>query len=891
MKEIRVSFDSQKYQSKPSEASDVLSKRLARSPKLLKPDEIREFAFHVGQDGCTFSPATFSGGSKKKENFIQQQLFALDFDNKEPGKKVSLDEIRERAESYDLPILFAYDTFSSTDHDKFRVVFLNDVSINDSRVAEAMQLAMGEMFPEADPSCYKDVSKMYFGGKELVYYDDRLPTTNIESIIRNYTCYTKTKYKDNHYKEHIRKFSTKTGIALTKNGLLDVTSSDYLPETDNPTEYSGAIQLNKNGKNSPTAIIYDKNNIYIKEDGEIFPNKYYVINFNNIDTRNSSVKTPDEKSKNHKEYRSGVLKKIEEKCRLFHDFATGNKKLSHDELFGIATNLIQVDSGIKYFKKKRLQYQNLYTDDNKNKRWEDQITYMSQHGYYPESCERYCPYHEECNHSKNILSTVCAKRGNMKKIEYHEEFCPMEEMQDDIYNAVNKAFHSSGKKFYIIKAQTGGGKSYSYLKLMEEYPEERFLIAAPTNLLKDEILIKADKLGIEAMKTPSLEEIKYEIPEKVWDRIQKFYKRGQHNRVHRYISDILKKTKILCLERYMKERDRLKKWKGNIITTHRYLLSMDGNRLKEYDAIIIDEDIIFKSVISNQGEITASKLQKLARETTDAQLKKKVKKLLELSETQSCIKLESFEWDDDERPVSFDIPAFCQAEYFYMRRAAKEDKLKEDTIVFLKPAEFPAEKYIMVSATADRDICCQFFGEDNVNFYECKKAEYMGTLNQYPQRSMSRSSIKSDQGIVRRLMSHFHVNGDKVITFMSENTGELHFGNTEGSNTLEGEDILVIGTPYHAGFLYKLVAFTIGMDFDEDEEMELQTVEHNGYRFSFNTFRNKNLRAVQFWMLESELEQAVGRARLLRNECQVHLFSNFPLSQSKMVEDFGYGEI
>lgn len=137
-------------------------------------------------------------------------------------------------------------------------------------------------------------------------------------------------------------------------------------------------------------------------------------------------------------------------------------------------------------------------------------------------------------------------------------------------------------------------------------------------------------------------------------------------------------------------------------------------------------------------------------------------------------------------------------------------------------------------------------------------------------------------------MDQFHVNGDKVITFMSQNIGELHFGNTEGSNVLEGEDILVIGTPYHAEFLYKLVAFAMGMDFDEDEEMELQIAEHNGYRFPFNTYQNEDLRAVQFWMLESELEQAVGRARLLRNECTVHLFSNFPLSQSKMIDNFDY---
>ena len=226
-----------------------------------------------------------------------------------------------------------------------------------------------------------------------------------------------------------------------------------------------------------------------------------------------------------------------------------------------------------------------------------------------------------------------------------------------------------------------------------------------------------------------------------------------------------------------------------------------------------------------------------------------------------------------------------------MRRASNEEHLKEDTVAFLKPAGFPAQKYIIVSATASEDIYRQFFaeyGKGNVDFHECKKARYKGTLYQYPQKSMSRSSMANNAGIVGRLIRRFGMSEGRTITFMKEGVGELHFGNTEGSNSLEGEDILVIGTPYHAEFLYKLTAFALGIDFNEDEEMKTQTVEHNGYQFLFRTYGNKGLRAVQFWMLESELEQAVGRARLLRNRCEVHLFSNFPLNQSEMVEDFDY---
>lgn len=892
MNTIKLSYDQQSFQVKPSgDEIRWINNRIARSVKEVDRDELLRIISRIGSEGCTFSPATFKNGKRNKENFEQQQLFALDFDNKDPKKRLSFDEVNERAKHYELPILFAYDTMSSKDHDKFRVVFLNDVSVTDRRVAEAMQLAMGEMFPEADPSCYKDVSKLYFGGKEVLYYDDKLPEINIESTFRNYTYCMRKRYKDNHYKEHIAKFSKETGIALTTKGSLDVTLSDYLPEPDNPTEDTGASLYFKNGKNSPSAIIYDQDDSNIKVNGEIFPNKYYLINFNCKSTRSFSVKTPYEKSENHKKYRSGVLQDMN-KCKLFYDFSNGCRKLSHDELFGIATNLIQIETGAKYFMGIRSEYSELYTDDAKNEKWRSHLAYIEQNDYYPQSCDRYCPYHKECDHCKNILKTVHTERGSMEKIiGHHEEFVPIEEMQDDVYDAISNAFYAGSKKFYVIKAMTGAGKSHSYLKLMQENPDTRFIIAVPTNLLKVEIFKKAKGQGIKVMMTPSLEAIKDEIPDKIWNHIQKLYKRGQHSSVHRYIEKCLKNNHIPCLKNYMKRREKLKTYRGCVITTHRYLLSMNRERLNEFESIIIDEDILFKSVISNQGEISLSKLEKLKGKTTDSQLKKKIKKLMKEAEMQSCIEAEGFEWEEDEEdkpPIAFDLPAFCRAEQFYLRRAENEKNLKEDTFAFLKPVYFPGEKYIMVSATADKEICGWFFGKENVDFYECKKAEYMGELKQYYEKSMSRTCLANNRGMVNSLAHRFDMDNENVITFKNQGIGELHFGNTEGSNMLEGQDILVVGTPYHAEFLYKLTAVSLGIEFDEDEKMSLQTIEHNGYRFRFTTFQDAELRKIHLWMIESELEQAVGRARLLRNTCTVHLFSNFPLYQSKMTSDFDY---
>ena len=194
----------------------------------------------------------------------------------------------------------------------------------------------------------------------------------------------------------------------------------------------------------------------------------------------------------------------------------------------------------------------------------------------------------------------------------------------------------------------------------------------------------------------------------------------------------------------------------------------------------------------------------------------------------------------------------------------------------------------VVSATADEDVCRNFFGKDNVNFYECKKAKYKGKLYQYPYRTMSRYSIDNAPGIVPHLTKHFGIKSEYVITHKGYGKGPQWFGNTEGINFMKGKDILVIGTPYHAEFLYKLIAHTMGISFDEDAEMKEKMHTHNGYMFWINTYEDVALKSIHFWMMESDLEQAVGRARLLWHDCTVHVCSRFPLSQMQLAElNFG----
>jgi hypothetical protein len=234
--------------------------------------------------------------------------------------------------------------------------------------------------------------------------------------------------------------------------------------------------------------------------------------------------------------------------------------------------------------------------------------------------------------------------------------------------------------------------------------------------------------------------------------------------------------------------------------------------------------------------------------------------------------------------MGVDIPSFCKAKYFYYEKASKQKgSQRKDCVSFMKPVEFHEnKKYIMVSATANKKISQNYFGKDNVEFHECKNAQYKGTLNQYYDKTMSRACIDKNPiaiGRIKRWSGFEH-----TITFKKYHIGDLHFGNTEGCDYLKGENIDVIGTPHQLERIYKLFALSIGLDFDEDAKLNQCIVDHNGYRFRFMTYEDEDLRAVQFYMIESELEQAVGRARLLRKPCTVNLFSNFPLSQAQMIE-------
>lgn len=918
MNEIKISYDSCGNRSKPNSYNTrSIKERVAEKIHRLNQSKLKSFVTRVGKEGCTFSPATFKTTFEdiriNRENFLQMQLFALDFNG-----KISFDEVMSRAKQYGLSVLFAYETFSSKNQDRFRVTFLNDVSIKYAKVAEIMLSALLTIFPEAD-SRSKDVTQIYFGGKQLLYFNESAQMINIELLFRNMCLYLRDRYGDKHYKDKVYKFSKLTGLALTEKKMLDVSV----------VEVQEKSVVNENGTLSPNSIIYiidigDKSPFTISErcnslltdyhtsqTTELF---YRIVVTNSFNQSSEKKLLPSTKKllKVNLPYRSNDIQELGTKCQLFSQFEDGTRILTSDELHGISTVLIHAYTGSDRFMKTIRKHS--YFDSNP-KEYADQeyyFSYMKKSKHIRLPCDRFCPYRNQCLHAKDILSTSKQGYHTTKRLaNCDEQFYSIDEAAADFRIKFDAAMSTPASTMYgnihVINSPTGVGKSTTVRNHLKENSDGKCLNAYPTNDLKNESYENALNQGIKAVKSPSLLEFKDKLPSKVWNHIQGLYQIGKHHAVMDYIREVIvkrdaDKDSLDILENYLHDMDEFYYSDCHAFTTHSMASTMDYWTLKKYDAVIFDEDPILNCMIANQVEILISKLEKVLEQIElSCKLAKKIRAAAEAAASDPWITLPSIPYNEayDGISTDIDIPSFCSAQKFYFKKKADGNNLydnnaKEDSLVFFKPFELNTKiKYIILSATADHRIYNYVLGSNRINYYKCKKAKYIGTVNQYSHHSTSHDFVKKSPAIVQKMIK---LGGtDDIITFKGEEYAmeNCHFGKTTGIDAFKGKNLTVLGTYHRPEWMYKLFAHTIGgdlLDKYKDAVMRYQLVRHRGFQFHFMTFDESALmlRNIQFWMVESELEQAVGRARLSRCDCIVNLFSNFPIEQANIINtDFG----
>ena len=131
--------------------------------------------------GASFKPGVLVGGNKA-ENWYQQQLFGLDFDD-----GIRIEDAYNKVISLGITPCFMYTTFShKEEHHKFRMIFCNDTVITDGNIRDRLQATLMGIIGGIDEVCFNR-DRLFFGGKgQVVLHPDYDSRINAESIIKKY---------------------------------------------------------------------------------------------------------------------------------------------------------------------------------------------------------------------------------------------------------------------------------------------------------------------------------------------------------------------------------------------------------------------------------------------------------------------------------------------------------------------------------------------------------------------------------------------------------------------------------------------------------------------------------------------------------------------------------
>jgi hypothetical protein len=129
--------------------------------------------------GQTWKPAHING--TKNKDFVSQQVFALDFDNKKTI--ITLAEAITKSASLGMRPNIAYYTFSHTEESpRFRLVFIIDEPVKEKNMADKIRMAMEVLFTGCDISC-KDATRLFFGTDKTSIVLDENPN-KIEEFLK-----------------------------------------------------------------------------------------------------------------------------------------------------------------------------------------------------------------------------------------------------------------------------------------------------------------------------------------------------------------------------------------------------------------------------------------------------------------------------------------------------------------------------------------------------------------------------------------------------------------------------------------------------------------------------------------------------------------------------------
>ena len=865
--------------------------------------DFNTFVDMVSNQGAIWKSSLMEGGAKNI-NFKCAYMLSLDFDN-----GISIKDFLENAKDLGLEPTFIYETFSSTkEFNRFRAIWkLNEILYN-PQIKNALQLMLMEVFSDCDKNC-KDLSRLWVGGKSVAFYKplntlniENLRNATINSIDRNATA--------NNFTRDMKAFCKKIGINMYNNMPFILKSAKSDVNHVKPNNISNWEIREIHQKLS--LINYDDFLFSFDDSFDIDKNK-------NVSTTIQSIKT-----NKVKKIRID-FKKLQDKCSLFNDFVNGTR-LEHKEITHLSFNLYEFEG-----------YPTLLKDtlvNNKYNNWQNKYhTYASaiNYGYAPSNCISNCKYHPECN-AINIKEKYYQKESTVKKIKDIPTIT-LEEMQGQMNMIPSQINQLEDNTVMLVKTVTGSGKT----EMITNMNLNNVLIGVSNHQLGQELYDRItqkqpnlDLLYVKALDTVNL-------PTKIREEIEGYYNLGLNSMVQDVIFNEISNINELIkndinyeipsyykdLKKYIDDLKAIPNANSLLFTHHRISYGVNNNKV---DTIILDEDFLKTFVKYNTFKIGDLK------EIIDLLFRFKASTEENVCYTEIYNILDNFYCvlDDNignyiENPLVQEQKHLTKLLTSFLKWCINKDYIKTiNTNIFnifsveaiklhenkdyistisgssiIELGKF--KKVVILSATLDENIHIPFINKYlpsyNVEFINIDNVKLKGKIYCKCSYAWSRQALKNTTSKSIKALDKI-LDDDRftnVITFKDDELIKLegtdkikiaHFGACEGLDKYKGQNLGVIGTPHTNSNLVEGYYFLLTNKNPISKFWKVKRVKKYGFEFDLNTYENETdifLTNIQLYFCYSELIQAIGRARALRFDCKVFVFSALPLPNSTLI--------
>ncbi len=336
-----------------------------------------------------------------------------------------------------------------------------------------------------------------------------------------------------------------------------------------------------------------------------------------------------------------------------------------------------------------------------------------------------------------------------------------------------------------------------------------------------------------------------------------------------------------------------------VLTTHTRVSTFDESVFS--NAItIIDEDILVSSFFLQTRSISLGTLYDF-REKCTGRAKKFIDSILDNNDGEVHFISDYGNYNDcklsydelQEMDISDNINDLFSAATYLI------DKDKE-TLYYYAPGKLSPNKCIVLSATLDEDVYKKYFNlsDYEVLYIEGKPVKYKGKLYQFTASTVGRATLDKEGTFekVQNAAKRYVDENTPIITFMkyqyynfAKNKQSrvniapgLYFSKCLGSNKLKNKDIIVLGTPFMNDISYKLIGYFLDDNISDFGEVH-RRIQYKEYEFYHRTYEDSTLRNLQCYWMKGELEQAVGRARIIQYDKTVVVFSTVPCEQATFI--------